>query len=87
MDAPGKYLELMEYGFWSLIPPLVAIILAIRTKQVYLSLISGIWLGWIVLSGWNPLSGTLATIQGLVDVFRDAGNTRTIMFRHCRAPQ
>lgn len=70
----------MEYGFWSLVPPLAAIILAIRTKQVYLSLITGIWLGWLILHDWNPLTGTLATIQGLVDVFKDAGNTRTIMF-------
>src|SRR5690606_770104 len=66
--------------FWSLVPPLAAIILAIRTKQVYLSLITGIWLGWMILSDWNPLTGTLATIQALVAVFGDPGNTRTIMF-------
>lgn len=70
----------MDYGFWSLIPPLAAIILAIRTKQVYISLLTGIWLGWLILSDWNPITGTMATIQGLVDVFKDAGNTRTIMF-------
>ena len=69
-----------EYGYLSLLPPIVAIILAIRTKQVYLSLIFGIWMGWMILENWNPLIGTLATIQGLVDVFKDAGNTRTIMF-------
>ena len=70
----------MEYGIWSLLPPVAAIILAIRTKQVYVSLGVGIWLGWMIMSSWNPLSGTLAMIQGLVDVFADAGNTRTIMF-------
>jgi Na+/H+ antiporter NhaC len=74
------YLPPMDYGFWSLLPPLVAIVLAIKTRQVYLSLITGIWLGWMTIHGWNPVTGTLATIQGLVDVFRDAGNTRTIMF-------
>ena len=70
----------MEYGIWSLLPPVAAIILAIRTKQVYVSLGVGIWLGWMIMSSWNPLTGTLAMIQGLVDVFADAGNTRTIMF-------
>ena len=70
----------MEYGFWSLIPPLVAIVLAIRTKQVYLSLGLGIWAGWLIINDGNPLTGTLAAVQGLVDVFADAGNTRTIMF-------
>ncbi|HHS95787.1 MAG TPA: sodium:solute symporter, partial [Phaeodactylibacter sp.] len=57
-----------------------AIVLAIKTKEVYLSLMSGIWLGWMVLSDWNVLEGSLASIQALVDVFKDAGSTRTIMF-------
>lgn len=69
-----------EYGFWSVLPPLVAVLLAIKTRQVYISLVFGIWMGWVIISGWNPFTGTLATVQGLVDVFRDAGNTRTIMF-------
>ena len=41
---------------------------------------AGIWLGWMILSNGNPLIGTLSTVQSLVDVFADAGNTRTIMF-------
>ena len=69
-----------HFGFWSILPPLVAILLAIRTRQVFISLLFGIWFGWIILSDGNLLSGTLNTIQGLVDVFKDAGNTRTIMF-------
>jgi len=70
----------MEYGIWSLLPPIAAIVLAIKTKQVYISLGVGIWLGWMVINSWNPLIGSLATIEALVDVFDDAGNTRTIMF-------
>lgn len=69
-----------NYGFWSLFPPLVAIILAIKTRQVFISLLFGIWMGWVILSGGNFFYGTLNTIQALVDVFKDAGNTRTIMF-------
>jgi len=69
-----------DYGFLSLVPPVIAIILAILTKQVFISLLFGIWLGWVILSNWNFLDGTFATIQALVDVFQDAGNTRTIMF-------
>jgi len=71
---------LADYRWLSLIPSIIAIILAIRTKQVFISLLFGIWLGWLILSDFHILEGTLATIQGLVDVFRDAGNTRTIMF-------
>jgi tetracycline resistance efflux pump len=69
-----------NFGFLSLFPPLIAIILAIKTRQVFISLLFGIWIGWIILSGGNFFSGTLNTIQALVDVFKDAGNTRTIMF-------
>jgi len=69
-----------DYGFWSLLPPALAIILAIRTKQVFISLLLGIWVGWLILSGGNPLTGTLNTVQALVNVFKDEGNTRTIMF-------
>ncbi len=69
-----------HYHFWSILPPILAIVLAIKTRQVFVSLLFGIWLGWIILSGGNFLTGTLATIQALVDVFKDPGNTRTIMF-------
>lgn len=69
-----------HHGFLSLLPPVIAIVLAIKTRQVFVSLLFGIWLGWIILSDWNLLSGTTSTIQALVDVFKDPGNTRTIMF-------
>jgi Na+/H+ antiporter NhaC len=69
-----------HYSYLSVLPPVIAIILAIKTKQVYISLFFGIWLGWVIISGFNPLDGTLASIQALVDVFKDSGNTKTIMF-------
>ncbi len=69
-----------SFGILSLLPPLVAIALAIRTKQVYLSLTIGIWLGWLIISGFNPITGTVATINTFVNVFLDAGNTKTLMF-------
>ena len=69
-----------SFGFLSLLPPLIAIILAIRTKMVYLALTIGIWLGWLVISNFNPITGTIATIDAFVEVFLDAGNTKTIMF-------
>ena len=64
----------------SLLPPLLAIVLAIWTRQVYLSLAAGVWLGWTVLAGWNPLAGLAASIDALVGVLGDAGNARVILF-------
>lgn len=69
-----------DYGFWSLVPPLVAIGLALRTKQVFLSLTLGIWIGWVIIDGGNVLAGTYDTLNAFVAVFEDAGNTRTVIF-------
>ena len=69
-----------DYGFLSILPPVVAIILALRTKQVYISLLFGIWFSWIIMNDWNFFTGTLAAIEALVDVFKSASNTRTIIF-------
>jgi Na+/H+ antiporter NhaC len=70
----------MDYGFLSVIPPIVAIILALRTKQVYIALLFGIWFSWLIIEGWNPLDGTISMIEGMIDVFQDKGSTRTIIF-------
>jgi len=69
-----------DFGVLSVLPPILAIVLALRTKQVYISLVVGIWLGWLIISDWNILEGTLATLEGFVEVFKNPGNTRTIMF-------
>ncbi len=69
-----------DYGILSILPPVIAIILALKTKQVYVALLFGIWFSWVIMSDWNFLRGTLATIEGLVNVFKSESNTRTIMF-------
>ena len=45
----------MEGTFWSLVPPLLTIILAVWTKEVILSLFIGVYLGCLMITGWNPL--------------------------------
>ena len=69
-----------EYGFLSLVPPVLAIALAIRTKQVIFSLLLAILVGWTIINDGNVFLGLLGTIDGLVDVFQSKGNTRTIIF-------
>ncbi len=70
----------MDYGWLSVLPPLMAIILAISTRQVYISLFLGIFLGWIILSDWHILHGLAASIDSLINVFQSPGNTRVIIF-------
>lgn len=45
----------MEYGFLALLPPFLAIVMALVTKQTILSLVVGLWFGVTIMSGWNPL--------------------------------
>lgn len=69
-----------DIGWASLLPPLVAILMALWTKQVYPSLFAGIWLGWTVIESLNPVVGLRAAIQACIDVFKDEGNTQVIAF-------
>ena len=64
----------------SVLPPVLAIVLAIWTRQVYLSLAGGAWLAWTILEGWNPISGLASTLEGAVAVFGNAGDTEVILF-------
>lgn len=63
-----------------LTPAVVAIVLALWTRQVYLSLLVGLWLGTTILAGGNPILGLRELLDQIVTVFLDAGNTRVIIF-------
>ncbi|KQL56623.1 MULTISPECIES: Na+/H+ antiporter NhaC family protein [Bacillaceae] len=53
----------MEHmGFISLIPPLIAIGLAITTKNVLVSLFTGLFAGVLLLTSGNPITATTETI-------------------------
>ena len=69
-----------NYGWLSIIPPILAIALAIKTRQVYLSLFLGIFSGWLIIEGWNPFNGIASAVQVCVNVFKDEGNTKVIIF-------
>ena len=70
---------MIDYGLLSLVPPILAIGLAIRTKQVIFSLSLGIFVGYLILAKGNVFTGILATIDALVEVFQSKSNTRTIL--------
>lgn len=67
-------------SWYSILPPILAIILAIWTKQVILSLFAGIWIGYTLLNGFNPLTGVTAGFDGIINVFTDPGDTRVLIF-------
>ena len=69
-----------HYGLWSLLPPVGALGLALWKKQIYPALLFGVWLGWLVLNNWNPISATGSTVASIVNVSSDAGNTRILLY-------
>ena len=58
--------------FWSLVPPIVAIVLALITKEAFSSLFIGIVVGALLVTGFNPV-GSLDTIinEGFVPAISD----------------
>lgn len=64
----------------SVVPPLLAIGLAIATRQVILSLSIGIWMGAWLLGTGNPLAAVGQAIEAVINVFGDAGDTRVLLF-------
>lgn len=67
--------------FWSLVPPVVAIALALITKEVYSSLFIGIVIGGLFFSGFSFM-GTLTHIfqDGLVKSLSDSYNVGILVF-------
>ena len=63
--------------FWALVPPLVAIVLALITKEVYSSLFIGIILGGLLSANWHPVnaldnvlnSGIISAVSDTAGIF------------------
>ncbi len=70
----------LTMGWIVLLPPIVAIVLVLWTRQVYLSLLTGLFIGTTILSGGDPVRGLGRLVDVVVGVFADAGNTRIILF-------
>ena len=73
-------MPISDPNWYSILPPLLAIVLAIWSKQVILSLFAGICMGFFILEGFNPLLGLTSGLEGVVTVFSDAGDTRVLIF-------
>ena len=53
----------MEGTFWAFMPAIIAIVLALVTKQVYISLFFGIFVGAMMYAGGNPLDAFFTLYQ------------------------
>ena len=80
-DAEETYQPALYATIWALLPPLVAIILALITKEVYSSLFVGIVVGALIYSGFK-FEGTVTQIfeGGIIKVLADSYNVGILIF-------
>lgn len=64
----------------TVLPPLVAITLAIWSREVIVSLLAGIWLSETLLRAYNPMAGAMGAVERIAAVLTDAGNARILLF-------
>ncbi len=71
----------MYQTFWALVPPIVAILLALITKEVYSSLFIGVLVGGLFYSGFS-LEGTVLHVlqDGIIGSLSDAWNVGILVF-------
>jgi tetracycline resistance efflux pump len=71
----------VQHTFWALVPPVIAIVLALVTKEVYSSLFIGILTGGLLYSGFS-FEGTLTHVfqDGMIATLADAGHVGILVF-------
>ncbi|RHB40599.1 Na+/H+ antiporter NhaC family protein [Dorea formicigenerans] len=80
-EETAEYVPKMYASFWALVPPVVAIVLALITKEVYSSLFVGIVIGGLFWSGFSFENTVLHVFQdGIVGVLTDSYNMGILVF-------
>ena len=80
-EEAEEYVPAMYASFWALVPPIVAIALALITKEVYSSLFVGILIGGLFYSGFS-FEGTINHVfqDGIIGVLSDGYNVGILVF-------
>ena len=69
-----------NFSFLSLLPPIIAIVLCITTKQLIISLFIGAFSGAMVLCGYNPVSAFVTTLSYIVKSVANDWNASVLVF-------
>ena len=80
-EGDAEYVPAVYSTFWALVPPVVAIGLALITKEVYSSLFVGILMGGLLYSGFQ-FETTVTHIfeDGIISVLSDSYNVGILVF-------
>ncbi len=75
-----RRVDVHPFGWLSLLPPALAIGLAVASRRAIPALLAGIWVGWLIVTGWRPLTATAAAAGGIGDVLANPGQARVVLF-------
>lgn len=71
-------------GLLSVLPPIIAIILALLSREVLSSLFLGIWFGSTIIYNYNPFTGFFRALDKyLLEALADSGHAAIIIFSVC----
>ena len=70
----------MEYGWLSILPPFVAIVLCFLTKRVLISLFAGIFSGALIITGLNPITAIIYSLDTIVEQLNSDFNGKLLVF-------
>ena len=70
----------MQESSLVLLPPVLAIVIAVWRRNALLALFCGLLLCHLMLSNWQPVSAIVASFTGLVEVFASTSNSYIISF-------
>lgn len=77
----GRAERLVLPGWVTLLPPLIAIVLALISRQVTLSLFCGVWVGALLVHGFNPLTAFLRGVDTyVVGALADSDHACIVVF-------
>ncbi len=65
---------------WSLLPPVLAILLALITKEVYVSLFAGLFAGALIYSNFSIVDSTVHVFNTIIASVTDSWNAGILIF-------
>jgi Na+/H+ antiporter NhaC len=78
----ARGVETTELPAWaSILPPFVAIVLALLFRHVLLALVVGVWLGAFLISGFSPLTSFARLLDThIIDAIAERGHVSILVF-------
>lgn len=66
--------------YWALVPAIIAIVIALKTKEVYISLFIGIFTGGLLLTNFHPIAATEIVFETMMNSLSETWNVGILIF-------